>query len=146
MRNQIYWKDIPYRAGKIEAVGYRDGREVCRHTVKTAGKAVRLKAEADNAQWLRDGNDLQFVRISAVDRKGIIDPAAGTLLKFSVSGPAEIIAVDNGDLRSDEMTDGDTRSLYRGRAMVILRSLPGEDGEVTLTVSGEGYKPLSVKL
>ncbi len=146
VRNQIYWKDIPYRAGKIEAVGYRDGREVCRHTVKTAGKAVRLKAEADNAQWLRDGNDLQFVRISAVDRKGITDPAAGTLLKFSVSGPAEIIAVDNGDIRSDEMTDGDTRSLYRGRAMVILRSLPGEEGEVTLTVSGEGYKPLSVKL
>ncbi len=145
-RNQIFWKDIPYRAGKIEAVGYRDGKEVCRHTIKTAGKAVRLKAEADNATWLRDGNDLQCVRISALDRKGIVDPAAGTLLKFSVSGPAEIIAVDNGDLRSDEMTVGDSRSLYRGRAMVILRSLPGEEGPVTLTINGEGYKPVSIKL
>ncbi len=146
VRNQISWEGIPYRAGRIDAIGYRDGKEVCRHTVRTAGKAVRLTAEAENAQWLRDGNDLQHVRISAVDRKGTIDPAAGTMLKFSVSGPAEIVAVDNGNIRSDEMTVGDSRSLYRGRAMVILRSLPGEEGEVTLTISGEGYKPLSIKL
>ncbi len=144
-RNQIYWKDVKYRAGTLEAVGYRAGKEVCRHTVKTAGSAVKLLAKAENSAWLRDGDDLQFVSVSAVDRKGLKDPSCGGKLSFSVSGPAEIIAVDNGDLSSDEMMDSCTRSLYRGHATMILRSLPSE-GEVILTVSGEGFKTLKVKL
>ncbi len=148
-RNQIYWKDVDYKAGRIEAVGYRAGKEVCRHTVRTAGTASKLIAQAENSEWLRDGDDLQFVNISAVDRKGVVDPSAASRLSFSVSGPAEIIAVDNGDMSSDEMMDSLTRSLYRGRTTVILRSLPAEEdasSEVILSVSGEGFKTIKVKL
>lgn len=144
-RNRILWEGVEYRPGKIEAIGYRDGKEVCRQVVKTALKASRLKASVDNPDWKKDGDDLQFVRLEALDRRGTVDPLASEMLTFSVSGPAEIVGVDNGDQTSDEMLDGCTRSLYRGRAVVILRSLP-EEGEVTLTVKGEKLPALTVKL
>lgn len=35
------------------------------------------------------------------------------LLAYSLSGPAEIVAIDNGDINSGEMSDASTRSLDR---------------------------------
>lgn len=144
-RNRILWEGVPYRAGKIEAVGYRDGVKVCSHLVRTAGKAVKLNAVAEDRDWLHDGTDLQFVSISATDGRGTTDPLCSTEIECSVSGPAEIVAIDNGDINSGEMSDVSTRSLYNGRALVILRSLPAP-GQVTLTVTAPGFKPLTVKL
>ncbi len=60
-----------------------------------------------------------------------------SLLEFSVEGPAEIIGVINGDMKSPEMTVGTSRSLYNGTATVILRSTP-EAGNVTLKVTPKG--------
>ncbi len=144
-RNRILWKGVPYRAGKIEAIGYRDGAKVCSHLVRSAGKAVRLNAVAENDGWLHDGTDLQFVSISATDSRGTEDPLCGAEIQCSVSGPAEIVAIDNGDITSNEMSDASTRSLHHGRALIILRSLPAP-GQVTLSVTARGFKPLTVKL
>lgn len=59
-RNTIYWKDVPYTAGKITAIAKTGGKEVARHEMETTGKAVALKIEAENKSWKADGMDLQF--------------------------------------------------------------------------------------
>lgn len=44
-RNMIYWQDVPYgNGGSLEAIA-RDaaGKEVARHRIETAGKAVALR-------------------------------------------------------------------------------------------------------
>jgi len=140
-RNRILWEGIPYREGSLEAVAYRDGEKapVSRHRIETAGKASRLKAEGDNPEWKADGIDLQYVSIEAVDSKGRTVPGLSTKLTFTVDGPAEIAGVANGDLSSDEMMTGNTRSLFNGRASVILRSTK-EPGTVTLTITPENGK------
>ena len=73
-RKLIRWKDVEYQPGNILAVGRStvNGKkvEVARHKVETTGKAVALRIEADNAQWKADGEDLQHLRIVAVDSKG----------------------------------------------------------------------------
>lgn len=143
-RNQILWDNIPYKKGKIEAVAYSKGKEVGRHCIKTSSGAVKLKAKFDNPKWKKDGIDLQHVDISAIDSKGILDPYAFDQLTFDVTGPAEIVGVINGDLKSDELTVGNMRSLDNGRAVVILRSKPG-DGDIVLNVNSEKYPKLKVK-
>ncbi len=146
-RNKISWTDIPFSAGSLEALAWRKGEKkpAARHKIETTGSVARLRAEGDNPRWQADGMDLQYVTIEAVDSKGRVVPDASAKLTFSVEGPAEIVGVANGDMRSDEMFTGNTRRLYAGKASVILRST-SEPGNVVLTVTPEDGKAIHLKL
>lgn len=145
-RNRILWEKVPFKKGKVEAIAYIGGKEVARHNLSTFGDAKRLTATPDNSAWKADGMDLQHVRIAAVDSKGLTDKKASGLLTFKVDGPADIVGVINGDMRSDELSVGSTRSLFNGAATVILRSRKDTPGKVTLTVSTPGLPTRSVAL
>lgn len=138
-RNKIKWDGVKYEAGSIEAIARTAGKVVARHKIETTTDAVSLKSEADNAAWRADGQDLQHIRVSAVDKKGRRVQGEHGLLTFAVDGPAEIVGVINGDITSEELTVGNTRRLYNGTATVILRS-KREAGKVTLTVTADGLK------
>ncbi len=147
-RNRIAWNDVPYAKGHVEAIAYNDGvaKPVAVHRIETAGKAVKLAATPDNQTWAADGMDLQHIAIEAVDSKGRLFPGQQDRLTFEVDGPAEVVGVINGDNSSNELTVGNTRSLYNGKATVILRSTK-EPGEVTLTVTPDStIKPTKLKL
>lgn len=144
-RNRILWEKVPYAKGKVEAIAYKDGKEVARHNLTTHGEAKRLNATPDNDGWKADGMDLQHVRVTATDSKGLTDKGASHMLTFEVDGPAEIAGVVNGNLSSDEMMTGNTRSLYNGTATVILRS-KREAGPVTLTIKADGLPAKKVNL
>lgn len=140
-RNRILWEDVEYVPGKIEAIAYNDGDRspVARHNIETSGKAVKLRADADNVDWKADGMDLQHIRVQGVDGKGRRDISSRNKLTFTVEGPAEIVGVINGDNTSDELFTGNSRRLYEGLATIILRSTP-ESGKVVLKISSPGFK------
>ena len=168
VRNQIRWDKVDYHKGYIEAIARSGGKIVARHRVETAGPAKKLTLEPDldlskdkglrskvecqqstvnsplrgagGPSWLADGRDLQHIVVTATDSKGRVVPSANTDITFSVDGPAEIIAVSSGDHYSDELTFTNHRRLYDGRCLVILRS-GRTPGKVTLTATGEGFKP-----
>ena len=144
-RNQIRWDDVEYQPGKAVAIAYKGGREVARHQVETPGKAVKLVAVPDQDGWQADGLDLQHVRIYAVDSKGRRVYSAQHELQFATEGDARIVAVSNGNIRSDELYCTDHIHLYNGSAMVILRA-GRQPGSVVLTTRAEGLKPLKTKL
>ncbi len=141
-RNRIKWDGIKYEPGYIEAVARTDGKVVARHKMETVTDAVKLTAEQDNNEWKADGQDLQHVRICAVDKKGRRVQGAENEISFEVKGPAEIVGVINGDLTSEELTVGNKRRLYKGTATVILRSTC-EAGKVTLTATSDGLKKVT---
>ena len=144
-RNKLRFNDIEYQPGYIEAVAYNGGKRVASHRIETTGKATRLKLTADTTTWKADGQDLMHVRINAVDSKGRRTWSAQQKLNFTVDGDASIVAVDNGNLNSDESFTGTARSLYNGSALVILRA-GQKPSNITLTVSGEGFKTQKIKL
>ena len=144
-RNQIRWDDIEYKPGRLEAVARTAGKIVARHKIETTGEAKRLAAEADNNCWKADGLDLQHVRIVALDQKGRRVQTCAGKVTFSVEGNASIVGVINGDINSDELTVGNSRSLYNGTCTVILRSTQNP-GAVTLTATSPGLKGVTLKL
>lgn len=145
-RNRIVWENIPYEKGKIEAKAFKNGigNPIASHILQTHSDYSQLLLSTDNPTWKADGKDLQHVSVEAVDRNGVTDTDASRSLAFYVDGPAEIVGVINGDMNSEELTVGNTRRLYEGRAMVILRN-KGIPGKVTLTVS-DGKNTISQKL
>lgn len=137
-RNQINWNDITFRKGKLTAVAYKDGKAVAHHQLETTGKAVKIIAEPDNGQWKADGMDLQHVRLTAVDSKGRRVITHNDELQFEVEGNAQIAAVTNGDINSDEQNVSNRRHLWQGSAMVILRSGTSPSKITLKTKSGMG--------
>ena len=144
-RNKLRIDNITYQPGTLEAIGYKDGKPVASHKIMTAGKTQRLSLEADNNNWLADGKDLQHIRVTAVDKKGNKVWSANQQLTFEVIGDAKIVGVDNGDITSEELTVGNTRRLFNGSALVILRA--GKNaGKVQLKVSSPDLKTQIIKL
>ena len=119
-----------------------------RHQIQTTGESVALKMVPDAETWHADGQDLMHVRVYAVDKKGrrvmnLKDKNAFSKLAFSVKGDADIVAVDNGNIYSDELHVGKKqlnktaeRALYQGSALVILRA-GTQPSKVELTVACE---------
>ena len=151
LRARIKWDNIAYAPGTLVAVAKKNGKVVARHQVETTGEAVALKLVPDVETWHADGKDLMHVRIYAVDKKGrrvvnVKDAKAFDKLTFTVKGDANIVAVDNGNIASDELHIGKTqlektiqRNLFQGSALVILRS-GDKPGKIELSVAGEKMK------
>lgn len=145
LRNQIRFDSITYQPGYLEAVAYRDGRRVASHRIETTGEVRRLLLTPDVQAWRADGQDLMHVRVTAVDTKGRRVPSAQGRLTFAVEGDARIVAVDNGNMRSDELHATNVRSLYNGSALVILRA--GKTaGKVVLRATDEHGQTVRLQL
>jgi beta-galactosidase len=93
---------VPYEPGRLEAVGYRSGREVSRTAVETTGQPARLTLSADRKEIVGDRQDLAVVTVSAVDDRGRAVPVAASDVAFDVTGPGRIVGVGNGDPSSHE--------------------------------------------
>lgn len=151
LRARIKWDNIAYAPGTLVAVAKKNGKVVARHQIETTGEAVALKLVPDMETWHADGKDLMHVRIYAVDKKGrrvlnVKDAKAFDKLTFTVKGDANIVAVDNGNIASDELHIGKTqleksiqRHLFQGSALVILRA-GDKPGKIELSVAGEKMK------
>lgn len=151
LRARIKWDDIAYAPGALLAVARKNGKVVARHQIETTGEAVALKLLPDAENWHADGKDLMHVRVYAVDKKGrrvlnVKDAKAFDKLTFQVKGDANIVAVDNGNITSDELHIGKTqleksiqRNLFQGSALVILRA-GDKPGKIELSVAGEKMK------
>ena len=151
LRARIKWDNIAYAPGTLVAVAKKNGKVVARHQIETTGEAVALKLVPDAENWHADGKDLMHVRVYAVDKKGrrvlnVKDAKAFDKLTFTVKGDANIVAVDNGNIASDELHIGKTqleksiqRHLFQGSALVILRA-GDKPGKIELSVAGEKMK------
>ena len=151
LRARIKWDNIAYAPGTLVAVAKKNGKVVARHQIETTGEAVALKLIPDMETWYADGKDLMHVRIYAGDKKGrrvlnVKDAKAFDKLTFTVKGDANIVAVDNGNIASDELHIGKTqlektiqRHLFQGSALVILRA-GDKPGKIELSVAGEKMK------
>ena len=151
LRARIKWDNIAYAPGTLVAVAKKNGKVVDCHQIETTGEAVALKLVPDMETWHADGKDLMHVRIYAVDKKGrrvlnMKDAKAFDKLTFQVKGDANIVAVDNGNIASDELHIGKTqlekiiqRNLFQGSALVILRA-GDKPGKIELSVAGEKMK------
>lgn len=151
LRARIKWDNIAYAPGTLVAVAKKNGKVVARHQIETTGEAVALKLVPDAENWHADGKDLMHVRVYAVDKKGrrvlnVKDAKAFDKLTFTVKGDANIVAVDNGNIASDELHIGKTqlektiqRNLFQGSALVILRA-GKQNGKVELLVSSDKMK------
>ncbi|OAM87500.1 DUF4982 domain-containing protein [Termitidicoccus mucosus] len=140
------WDDVIYEPGELKVVAWKNGRPWAEAVMRTAGPAAKLMLAADRARLRADGRDLSFVTVTIADAEGRPVPRSKNAIRFRVTGPAEIDATDNGDATDHTSFQSPERRAYNALALVILRTKPGEKGEITLHAESEGLVPAEIIL
>lgn len=135
--NRMITGYLPYLPGKVIVKGFMSGKETCSYTLNTAGPATRLNFDLDEIRLeAQEGYEqLYTVRAKDMEENPVFRESAK--VTFHVTGPAEIVGVDNGDLCSSETYHDNWRHMYHGCVSAVLR-FNGEKGRVVLTAYAEG--------
>jgi beta-galactosidase len=139
----LNWK-IRYQPGTLKAVAYNAGREVARDTLRTAGKPARIHITVDRRELGGGFDEVAHLEVLLLDENGTVVPAAENLIRFSVSGPGRIIALDSGSVVSTERFQASERRAFQGRALAILRA--NGEGPIRMSASVDGLAPATVEL
>jgi beta-galactosidase len=149
---RLRWDDVRYEPGELKVVAYRDGKPWADATMKTAGAPARLDLSAqwftgdtaDRTTLAADGRDLAFVSVAIADATGTLAPRANNLVRFTLSGPGEIVATDNGDATSFESFQAPQHHAFNGRVLAIIRTKAGQPGKLTLRAESDGLAPAEI--
>ena len=116
-RYRLMWFDIPYKKGKIEVVAYdTNGKEAARQTIRTASKPHHLVVECANAG--ENPEELYYMTVKVVDRKGNLCPFADNLISYEGEG---FVAAANGDAAClDSFTEPQMHA-FAGQCTFIIR-------------------------
>jgi beta-galactosidase len=113
---------VRYEPGEIEARGTKGGKVVLTEKRETTGPAVAIRLTADRTEINADGEDIAILKVEALDKDGRPVPTAQNAIAFNVSGDGALIGVGNGNPNCQESDKEPKRSLFNGRAQVIVQS------------------------
>ena len=84
--------------------------------------------------------------MTVADKNGLLVPRGNNHIQFAIEGPAEIVAMDNGDATSFESFQATERNAYNGLALVIVRSHAGAPGTIVLKAVSPGLASAEVTI
>jgi len=137
--------NVPWATGTLRVEGKRGGTVVASEEVKTAGAAAKVALSVDRSAISADGRDLTFVAADIQDATGVLVPTAANAVSFSLTGPGEIVGVDNGNAIDTSLYKSTSKNAFSGKALAIVRST-GATGPIVVTASSSGLASGSVSL
>lgn len=143
---RLRWNDVVYKPGELKVIAYKNGKVWAKEVVRTTKEASAIALSPDRSEIAADGADLSFVTVKVTDKNGLMVPRTHNSVKYSISGPGEIIAVDNGDPTSHESFQATERKVFNGMALVVIRSKKGEKGTIELSASSVGLKTTKISI
>lgn len=143
---RLRWDDVLYQPGELKAVAYKNGEPWAEKVTKTTGEATQLKASADRTEIMADGKDLAFITIQVSDAEGLLVPRSNNLIQFSIEGPGEIVATDNGDQTDMTSFTSHHRNAFNGLALVVVRAKPGKTGSFKVIAESDSVNKATVTI
>lgn len=144
VRRTLIWR-VPFEAGTLKAVGLREGKAVCEYELQTAGEPAKVELVCDETTLKADSKDICHVEFRVTDENGVMIPDADHEMTFTISGPAAIIGIGNGDPTSHQSHQGSRYKVFQGRGLAVLRA-GTTAGTVTVEAEAEGLQPAKLTL
>lgn len=131
---------VPYSAGSLLAIAYKDGREIGRRTLETTGSPHALRLSSDVAHLTTGRDDLAHVLVEVVDANDRRVPDAVVRVGFEVLGAGTLAGVANANPHNADSFQRPRRHTWHGQALAIVRPAKTE-GVVSLRATAEGLRP-----
>jgi len=143
---RLRWDSLKYEPGELKVIAYKNGKKWAENSVKTTDEPMKILAFADHKVVKADGKDLIFITVQITDKDGLVVPRSNNQIEFSIEGPGEIVATDNGDATNLVSFASDKREAFNGLCLVIIRSKAGNPGNITLTAKSPGLQNAQVNI
>jgi beta-galactosidase/beta-glucuronidase len=136
----IYW-EIPYQAGKLEAVGLdKNDKEIARYAIHSSNQPYALKANV-----LSNEHGLAQIVVQVVDENGAPVILSDNEITCQITGPAKLLGLEasnNGDMT--DYTDN-KQCAYHGRLLAYIQAT-GEEGTIEVSFSSPWLKQAKTTL
>ncbi|MCI8388686.1 MAG: glycoside hydrolase family 2 protein [Clostridiales bacterium] len=133
--------DVIYEPGRLEAVGYREGREVTVDVVETTGAPVSLELELQNKHPLTSYDTAVF-NCYALDADGRRVPDAAPFVTFDTNSAGTIVGTGS-DISDHNPVPTIDRKMRAGIIAICVK-LNAKSGELHLYAKSEGLKPATI--
>jgi beta-galactosidase len=134
--------DVEYRPGTLEVISYKNGVEIGRFALSTAGEAENLMLKYDRENLNSNGSDVAFLEVLLEDNSGIIKPDCDKRVFVKVTGAGYLLGLGSANPYSTENFFDSVCTLYNGRALAAIRA--NAKGEIKVSVSGEDLKSKTI--
>lgn len=135
----VVWR-VVFEPGVVTAVSRREGREVARRDIHTAGLPYALRLVPDRTVLSADGYDLSHVTLEVVDADGNLCPWACDNITFDVAGAGFNAGTDNGSPTSLEPFKSNTKKAFHGKAVIMVQN-NGTPGVINVAATAPGLQP-----
>ena len=137
--------NVSYKAGELKAVGYTDGKSINEAILKTANDPTQIKLSAERNVINADGEDLSYVTIELLDDKGLRNPKAENLVRFTIEGEGTIAGVGNANPVSVESYQLPERKAWQGRCLVVIKSTH-KAGKIILKATSQNLQSAEIEI
>ena len=141
--HHLEWK-VKYAPGQLVAKGRFKSREI-ETSRETTGAPAAIRLIADRTSLAADNADLAVVTVEVIDAQGRVVPIADNKITFTLTGPAKLIGVGNGDPSCHEPDKAGSRSAFNGLAQAIVQTI-STSGEIGLKAEAPGLETASISL
>ena len=135
--------EVSYKPGKLEAIGYRNGKKVGTCKLETTGSVSKIQANPVWKEMSRDGKDINIIEIRLTDDKGRTVPEAENEIIVSVTGGAKLIGIDSPNLYYTGNFKTDRRKAQNGTLLVTVQS-NGKNEKTVINLSSKGIKDTTI--
>ncbi|KAA5546752.1 sugar-binding domain-containing protein [Adhaeribacter rhizoryzae] len=137
--------EVDYQPGELLVKGYKNGKEVSQHLLKTTEAPYALKATIDRKSLVGNKKELAHIEVDVVDKNGNTIYGAENEITVNIEGPAKLIGLESGSLTSHEDYKANKRKTYRGKLLGYLQAQPNA-GTVKITLQSPGLQPQTMEV
>lgn len=140
----IYW-DIPFTAGKLEAIGLsKDDKEVSRYSITTTEQPVELTI-ADKDITITKDKGVAKIMVQVKDQNGLPVMLSDNEVTCTISGPGILLGLEAGN--NSDMTDytDNVQRVYHGHIAAYIQAA-GEAKPIKVTFTSQWLKPVEVTI
>jgi len=141
---QCEWM-VPYEEGTLEAIAYKNGKEVKRTSFSTSKQASKLKTTIDKLATEDGFPNCYIITSEGVDENNNLNPYAENKVYYAINGDLDKISMENGSpIDQTSRTKSDYRSLFFGKGRLFLKEKNNAVNGSIITAAILGDKALYV--
>lgn len=141
---ELVWK-VPYKPGKLKGIASSNGNPIIADSVQTASQPTRIKVVPNETKVPAGNRHVIRLLVKIADKKGVVVPDADNKVFVKISGPGQLIGVENGDILDLSPNKVNWRKAFMGKCIGLVQTT-GSPGEIVVTVSAKGLKSDTVHL
>jgi beta-galactosidase len=131
---------VPYAPGSLLAEVQKKGKLIAKDQLATADAPAAIRLAVENPAIAASAQSIVFIDVEAVDAHGRLAPLADNRVRVSLKGGGTLAAFGNGDPRNVGSVRQNAQNLWRGRALLVVRS-NGDRGRISVEAVADGLKP-----